>query len=100
MTRRPAKPAAASATSGVIRPPMSLGQLDRWLRTSRKLQPVADSLAMLDGFVTAIVAGPVPGAPPLGPLTELARLDAHRNIPPAVVAMREFWAPSRYNRAP
>ena len=38
---------------------MSLGQLDRWLRTSRKLQPVADSLAMLDGFVTAIVAGPV-----------------------------------------
>jgi uncharacterized protein len=212
MTRRPAKPAAASATSGVIRPPMSLGQLDRWLRTSRKLQPVADSLAMLDGFVTAIVAGPVtyepfgwlcpllgvtkdaylngdtpefaaiaavaerhnvisavlsetqnqftplfgrsetgdvdvgpwcrgfyaaiqlnpkfwrkllparrqahlwlipilahctgpdgrpvPGAPPLGPLTELARLDAHRNIPPAVVAMREFWAPSRYDRAP
>ncbi len=59
MTRRPAKPAAASAASGVIRPPMSLDELDRWLRTPRKLQPVADSLAMLDGFVTAIVAGPV-----------------------------------------
>ena len=42
----------------------------------------------------------VPGAPPLGPLTQLARLDAHRNIPPAVVAIREFWAPSRYNRRP
>jgi uncharacterized protein len=43
---------------------------------------------------------PVPGAPPQGPLTELARFDAHRNIPPAVVAIREFWAPSRYKRHP
>ena len=42
---------------------------------------------------------PVPGAPPPA-LTELARFDAHRNIPPAVVAIREFWAPSRYNRHP
>ena len=38
---------------------MSPDELDRWLRTPRKLQPVADSLTMLDGFVTAIVAGPV-----------------------------------------
>jgi uncharacterized protein len=212
MTRRPAKPAATPATSSVIRPPMPLDELDRWLRTPRKRQPVADCLTMLDGFVTAIVAGPVtyepfgwlcpllgvtkdaclngdtlefaaiaavaehhniisavlsetqnafmplfgrsetgdvdvgpwcrgfyaaiqlnpkfwrkllparrqahlwlipilahctgpdgrpvPGAPPLGPFAERARFDAPRNIPPAVVAMREFWAPSRYNRAP
>ena len=59
MTRRPAKPVATPATAGVIRPAMSLDQLDRRLRTPRKLQAVADSLAMLDGFVTAIVAGPV-----------------------------------------
>lgn len=203
MTRRP-------ATAGVARPPMSLDELDRWLRTPRKRTPVADSLAMLDGFLTAIVAGPVtyeplawlcpllgvskdayrhgdtpefaalagvakhhnalaatlserpgqftpifshsdtgtvdvgpwcrgfhaaiqlnpkywrpllparrqahpwlipilahctgsdgrpvPGAPPPGPLTDLARLDAHPTIPPAVVAMREFWAPTRYGR--
>jgi uncharacterized protein len=59
MTRRPAKPAATPATSSVIRPPMPLDELDRWLRTPRKRQPVADCLTMLDGFVTAIVAGPV-----------------------------------------
>lgn len=53
MTRRPVE---AAATSGMIRPPMSPDELDRWLRTPRKLQPVADSLTMLDGFVTAIVA--------------------------------------------
>ena len=212
MTRRSAKPAAAPATSGVVRSPMPQDELDRWLRAPRPLRPVADSLAMLDGYVTAIVvgpvtyeplgwlcpllgvtkeayldgntpefaaiaavaehhnalaatlsekpnqftprfgrsetgavdvgpwcrgfyaaiqlnpkywrkllparrqahpwlipilahciaadAGPVPGAPPPGPLTELARFDAHRNIPPAVVAMREFWAPSRYNPHP
>ena len=42
---------------------------------------------------------PVRGAPPLGPLTELARFDAHLEIPGAVAAIREFWAPARYNRS-
>lgn len=211
MSRRPAKPAAPPATSGVVRPPMPHADLDRWLRTPRQLQPVAHSLAMLDGYVTAIVAGPVtyeplgwlcpllgvsrdahhngdtpefaaiaavaehhnrlattlsetpdrftplfdrsptgevevgpwcrgfhaaiqlnpkywrrllparrqahpwlipilahctdangrpvPGAPPPGPLTDLARFEAHRTIPPAIVAMRAFWAPSRYSQS-
>jgi uncharacterized protein len=196
------------AVPGVVRPAMPLDELDRWLRARTQPRPVADSLVMLDGYVTAIVVGPVtyeplgwlcpllgvtkeayrdgdtpefaaiaavaehhntlaatlseqpdrftplfgrgetgavdvgpwcrgfyaaiqlnpkywrqllparrhahlwlipilahcvgddgrpvPGAPPRGPLTELARFDAHRNIPPAVAAMREFWAPSRY----
>jgi uncharacterized protein len=191
---------------------MPLDELDRWLRIPRARTPVANSLTMLDGFVTAIVAGPVtyeplgwlcpllgvgkdayhhgdtpefaaiaavaklhnalsamlgetpekfaprfdrdadgavdvgpwcrgfyaaiqlnpkywrallparrmahqwlipilahcagldgrpvPGAPPKGPLTELARLDTHRDIPPAVVAIRQFWAPSRFARRP
>lgn len=211
MSRRPAQPTAAPATSGVVRPPMPLDKLDRWLRTPRPLQPVARSLAMLDGYLTAIVAGPVtyeplgwlcpllgvtsdahhhgdtpefaaiaavakhhnrlaaalsetpdrftplfdrsptgevevgpwcrgfhaaiqlnpkywrrllparrqahpwlipilahctdangrpvPGAPPPGPLTDLARFEAHRTIPPAIVAMRAFWAPSRYSQS-
>jgi uncharacterized protein len=41
---------------------------------------------------------PVRGAPPPGPLTELARFNADREIPGAVAAMREFWKPTRYNR--
>lgn len=212
MSRRVANPAAPPEAPGVARPPMPLDDLDRWLRAPRALRPVADSLAMLDGYVTAIVAGPVtyeplgwlcpllgvtkhayrhgdtpefaaiaavaehhnalattlserpdqfyprfsrsvaggvdvgpwcrgfhaaiqlnpkywrqllparrqahlwlipilahctsadgrpaPGAPPPGPLTDLARFDADRNIPPAVVAMRAFWASSRYNHHP
>jgi uncharacterized protein len=41
---------------------------------------------------------PVRGAPPLGPLTTLARFNADREIPGAVAAIKEFWAPTRYNR--
>jgi uncharacterized protein len=197
---------------GVVRPPMPLEELDRWLRERRQPRPVADGLAMFDGYITAIVAGPVTyeplgwlcpllgvskqayrdgdtpefaaiaaaaerhnaiavtlsetpdrfaplfgrdatgavdvgpwcrgfyaaiqlnpkywrkllparrlahlwlipilahcteddgrpvrGAPPLGPLTELARFDACRAIPPAIAAIRAFWAPSRYNTRP
>jgi uncharacterized protein len=208
VTRWPAEPVPAA--SGVVRPPMPLDELDRWLRAPRKRKPAADGISMLDGFVAAIVAGPatyeplgwlcpllgvtrdaindgdteeyaalaataehhnklsatlseapgsfapifgrdaeggidvgpwcrgfhaaiqlnptfwrkllparglahmwlipilahcaddhgrpVRGAPPRGPLTELARFDAHREIPAAVAAIREFWAPSRYNR--
>ena len=209
MTRRATDPSQSEA-SGMVRPAMPHDELDRWLRERTAPHPIADSLAMLDGYVSAIVAGPVTyeplgwicpllgvtkeayhdgdtpefaaiaavaehhnalaatlsekpdrftplfsrretgavdvgpwcrgfyaaiqlnpkhwrqllparrqahlwlipilahcsdddgrpvsGAPPPGPLTELARFDAHRNIPPAVVAIREFWAPSRYKR--
>ena len=41
---------------------------------------------------------PVRGAPPQGPLTKLAPFDANIEIPRAVAAIREFWAPTRYNR--
>jgi uncharacterized protein len=53
---RSAKPAAAS---GVVRPPMPLDEPDRWLHTPHQLRSIAENLAMLDGYVTAIVAGPV-----------------------------------------
>jgi uncharacterized protein len=38
---------------------MPLGELDRWLRAKTDPRPVAQSLPMLDGFISAIVAGPV-----------------------------------------
>jgi uncharacterized protein len=57
----------------------------------RWLIPILAHCARADGR-------PVRGAPPRGPLTELARCDAHREIPGAVAAIREFWAPTRYNR--
>src|SRR5580704_16008358 len=210
MIHRAADPAPAA--SGAARPPMSLDELDRWLRAPRQRKPAADGIAMLDGFVAAIVAGPatyeplgwlcpllgvtrhaindgdteeyaaiaaaaqhhnalavalseapgrfapiferdahgaidvgpwcrgfhaavqlnprfwqkllparglahrwlipilahctnadgrpVRGAPPHGPLTELAQFDAHRTIPADVAAIREFWAPTRYNLHP
>ena len=44
------------AASGVARTPMSLDELDRWLRAPRQRKPTADGIAMLDGFVAAIVA--------------------------------------------
>jgi uncharacterized protein len=208
MIHRAADPAPAA--SGVTRPPMSLDELDRWLRATHQRKPAADGIAMLDGFVAAIVAGPatyqplgwlcpllgvtrdaikhgdteeyaalaaaaqhhnalaatlseaparfapifqrdahgaidvgpwcrgfhaavqlnpkfwrkllparrlahrwlipilahctnadgrpVRGAPPHGPLTQLAQFDAHHTIPGDVAAIREFWAPTRYNR--
>jgi uncharacterized protein len=47
----------APAASGVTGPPMSLDELDRWLRATHQRKPAADGIAMLDGFVAAIVAG-------------------------------------------
>jgi hypothetical protein len=41
---------------------------------------------------------PVRGAPPPGPLTELAHFNADREIPGAVAAIRAFWKPARYTR--
>ena len=207
MIRRSPEPAPAAP--GETQPPMSLEELDRWLRNPHQRQPGAESLCMLDGFIAAIVTGPVTyeplawlcpllgvtrgaiddatteeyaalaataahhnalsatlsetperfapifardakgavdigpwcrgfyaaiqlnpkfwrkllptrglahlwlipilthcadadgrpvrGAPPLGPLTELARFNGDREIPGAVAAIREFWAPTRYN---
>ena len=59
MTRRPAAPSPPMAVPGVVRPAMPLDELDRWLRARTQPRPVADSLVMLDGYVTAIVVGPV-----------------------------------------
>ena len=55
--RRPAlSPMAAAA--------MPLDDLDRWLRGRADRRPAATGIHMLDGYVTAIVAGPVSLDPP------------------------------------
>jgi hypothetical protein len=56
-TGLPAAPGVARP--GAVRPAMPLEELDRWLRQRRQPRPVADSLAMFDGYITAIVVGPV-----------------------------------------
>ena len=56
MIHRAADP--ASAASDVARPPMSHDEPDRWLRAPCQRKPAADGIAMLDGFVAAIVDGP------------------------------------------
>jgi len=38
---------------------MPLDELDQWLRGRADRHPAATNLSMLDGYVTAIVAGPV-----------------------------------------
>jgi uncharacterized protein len=42
---------------------MPLAELERWLRQRAERRPVATSIPMLDGYVAAIVAGPVSISP-------------------------------------
>lgn len=51
MTKKPAPPQTA--------PGMSDKELDRWLQARQGMKPLAVNLAMLDGFATAMAAGPL-----------------------------------------
>jgi uncharacterized protein len=62
---------ASSATAAA----MPLDELERWLQASAERRPVATSIAMLDGYVTAIVAGPV-SINPLDWICPLLAVDA------------------------
>src|ERR1700740_517077 len=53
-----------TASAAMAQAAMPLEELDRWLRERIARHPAASSLPMLDGYVTAIVAGPVSLAPP------------------------------------
>jgi uncharacterized protein len=53
-----------SASSPMAAAAMPLAELERWLQARIDRRPAASSLPMLDGYVTAIVAGPVS----IGPL--------------------------------
>ena len=68
---RPRHPAASATTADAV----SLAQLDRWLRDRAGRRPVATSMPMLDGYVAAIVAGPV-SISPLDWICPLLAIDA------------------------
>ena len=63
---------AASATTAAA---MSLAELERWLRDRAARRPVATSMPTLDGYVAAIVAGPV-SISPLDWICPLLAVDA------------------------
>jgi len=62
---------ASSATAAA----MPLEELERWLQARAERRPVATSIAMLDGYVTGIVAGPV-SINPLDWICPLLAVDA------------------------
>ncbi len=64
-------PAQAATTTDAT----SLAELDRWLQDRAKRRPVATSMPMLDGYVAAIVAGPV-SISPLDWICPLLAVDA------------------------
>ena len=66
--RHPAQAATKAAA-------MSLAELDRWLQDRAERRPVATSMPMLDGYVAAIVAGPV-SISPLDWICPLLAIDA------------------------
>jgi uncharacterized protein len=66
--RRPASSVAAAAA-------MPLEQLERWLQQRAERHPVATSIPTLDGYVAAIVAGPV-SISPLDWICPLLAIDA------------------------
>ncbi|HSS92719.1 MAG TPA: UPF0149 family protein [Candidatus Dormibacteraeota bacterium] len=63
---------ASSSTTAVA---MSLAQLERWLQDRTERRPVATSMPVLDGYIAAIVAGPV-SISPLDWICPLLAIDA------------------------
>jgi hypothetical protein len=39
--------------------PMTVAQVERWLKTRRVKKPLARNYSMLDGYLTAVAAGPL-----------------------------------------
>lgn len=64
-----------SVSSPMAAAAMPLEELERWLQARGDQHPVATSIAMLDGYVTAIVAGPV-SISPLEWICSLLAVDA------------------------
>src|SRR6202040_1316381 len=70
MSRRRDKASPSMAAAA-----MSLVQLERWLQARVERRPVATSLPVLDGYIAAIVAGPV-SISPLDWICPLLAIDA------------------------
>ena len=73
-------------------------ELDRWLQARRAIGPLTTNLAMLDGFITALAAGPV-GLDLIGALLKALALEhGALNVggTPEFAAMKA--AADRFNR--
>src|SRR5215831_14072520 len=100
-SRRPT-PSASMAKAA-----MPLDDLEQWLRGRADRQPAATNLSMLDGYVTAIVAGPV-SFDPREWICPLLAIDAdafnHGGTPEfaaiSAAAMRVQWAGSCASNSP
>ena len=68
MSRRRQRPSSATAA-------MPLQELERWVQARAERRPVATSVATLDGYVAAIIAGPV-SISPLDWICPLLAIDA------------------------
>ncbi|MGY3079472.1 hypothetical protein ACVWZZ_005880 [Bradyrhizobium sp. LM6.10] len=68
-------PRRHSASSSMAAAAMPLAELERWLQVRVDRHPAATSLPMLDGYVAAIVAGPV-SISPLDWICPLLAIDA------------------------
>jgi uncharacterized protein len=67
-----------------------------WRRLLHARHPAHVWLLPILVHSTDAAGRPVPGAPPPGPLAEMARFEADQRIPLVVEAMRQFWMPSRF----
>ena len=98
MSRR-RHPASSSTTAAA----MPLAQLERWLQDRAERRPVATSLPMLDGYVAAIVAGPV-SISPLDWICPLLAIDAdafnHGGTAGVRGDLRRRAAPQRHQQHP
>jgi uncharacterized protein len=65
----------SSSSSSMAAAAMPLDELERWLQARAEQHPVATSLPVLDGYVAAIVAGPV-SMSPLDWICPLLAIDA------------------------
>jgi hypothetical protein len=63
------------ASSSMAAAAMSLVQLERWLQDRTERRPVATSMPVLDGYIAAIVTGPV-SISPLDWICPLLAIDA------------------------
>ncbi|XSC42345.1 UPF0149 family protein [Bradyrhizobium sp. RDT10] len=68
-------PRRHKAASSMAAPAMPLEELEQWLQARVDQHPVATSIPMLDGYVAAIVAGPV-SMSPLDWICPLLAIDA------------------------
>ncbi len=74
MSRR-RRSSSSSSSSSMAAAAMPLDELGRWLQARAERRPVATSIPTLDGYVTAIVAGPV-SISPLDWICPLLAIDA------------------------